>query len=172
MKIAVEEWELYNNGYLLIKWFDTEIDTIEDIEAYISKIKASYRLNSDDMELFIADYEAEYPFNSECVLEAYRISEIMDSLSEDEQTAVKIMLDNYIVNSIDEALEHIEDLICTNETSMDDIAYNYVNNCGLLDTMPENLRYHFDYEALGRDMEINGSYYEDNDSVLWEYVAC
>ena len=47
MKIAVEEWELYNNGYLLIKWFDTEIDTIEDIEAYISKIKASYRLNSD-----------------------------------------------------------------------------------------------------------------------------
>lgn len=123
------------------------------------------------MELFIADYEAKYPFNSDCVLEAYKISGIMDSLSEDEQTAVKIMLDNYIVNDITEAKEHIEDLICTNETSMEDIAYNYVNNCGLLDTMPENLRYYFDYEALGRDMELNGSYYEDNEGILWEYVA-
>ena len=54
---------------------------------------------------------------------------------------------------------------------MEDIAYNYVNNCGLLDTMPENLRYYFDYEALGRDMELNGSYYGDNEGILWEYVA-
>ena len=41
MKIAIEEWELYNNGILLCKWFDTEIDTIEEIEKYVSKVKSS-----------------------------------------------------------------------------------------------------------------------------------
>ena len=40
MRIAVEEWELYNNGILLCKWFDTEIDSIESIEKYVAKVKA------------------------------------------------------------------------------------------------------------------------------------
>jgi antirestriction protein len=31
-----------------------------------------------------------------------------------------------------------------------------VEDCGLLDEVPENLRYYFDYEAFARDLELNG----------------
>lgn len=32
----------------------------------------------------------------------------------------------------------------------------YVDETGLLDSIPENLRYYFDYEKYGRDMEFGG----------------
>ena len=171
MKIAVEEWELYNNGILLIKWFDTAEDTIEEIEEYVREAKRANGLNADDTELFIADHEADYSFDSECIHEAYRVAEQMESLDTAEQTAVNLLIENSVVSDINEAIEHIEDLICTNETSMEDIAYNYVNECSLLESMPSSLQGYFDYEALGRDMDLNGSYYEDEDGILWEYVA-
>jgi len=34
-------------------------------------------------------------------------------------------------------------------------AENLIDDCGMLDSMPENLRYYFDYEAFTRDMFIN-----------------
>ena len=54
---------------------------------------------------------------------------------------------------------------------MEDVAYNYVNDCGLLESMPESLQGYFNYEALGRDMEINGTYLEDEKGEIWEYVS-
>jgi len=39
---------------------------------------------------------------------------------------------------------------------VEDYAYDLVNDCGMLDGMPENLRYYFDYESFARDMDLNG----------------
>jgi len=35
-------------------------------------------------------------------------------------------------------------------------AEEYIEDCGLLDEMPENLRYYFDVEAFARDMLLSG----------------
>lgn len=35
-------------------------------------------------------------------------------------------------------------------------AENYIEDIGLLDEMPENLRYYFDTEAFARDMLLSG----------------
>lgn len=35
-------------------------------------------------------------------------------------------------------------------------AEQYADDCGMLDAMPENLRYYFDYEAWARDCENSG----------------
>jgi hypothetical protein len=163
MRIAVEEWELYNNGILLCKWFDTEFDT-----------KVEYNLNNDDIEMFIADFEGEtlgLISGDESVEEAYIVSEQIEPLSDYEIVAIKLMLDAGIVTNTDEAIEHIDYMISTGESKMEDVAYNYIEECGLLSNMPENLQGYFDYESLGRDMEINGSYYEDDKGIIWEFVA-
>lgn len=39
--------------------------------------------------------------------------------------------------------------------SPEDYAQQYIDDCGLLDSLPENLRYYFDYEKFARDMMIN-----------------
>jgi len=127
MKIAVEEWELYNHGHLLIKWFDTELDTIEEIEQYVASIKASEGLNSADMELFIADYEANYlypqgglSFDSECLLEAYEVAEQMDSLNDTELKQYKAMINAGYKHK--EALQSYEDVEIYEDTSMEELA--------------------------------------------------
>lgn len=61
-------------------------------------------------------------------------------------------------------------MFCTGESKMEDVAYNYIEETGALRDMPENLQFYFDYEALGRDMEINGSFYTDKNGIIWEYM--
>jgi len=39
--------------------------------------------------------------------------------------------------------------------SEQDFAENLVDECSMLDAMPENLKHYFDYEALARDLFIN-----------------
>ena len=174
MKVAVEEWELYNNGILLCKWFDTETDTMEEIAEYVSKAKAAHNLNSDDLEMFIADVEGEHVGlikGDESVNYAYEVAEKIAEFEEDQITAIKLMLEAGVVNDLDDAIEHLEDMVCTGESKMEDIAYNYIQETGAISALGESLQCYFDYEALGRDMEINGSYYEADDGVLWEYVS-
>lgn len=43
-----------------------------------------------------------------------------------------------------------------------DLAADYVDGCGLLDNLPESLRYYFDYDACGRDMILGGDVREEN----------
>lgn len=174
MRVAVEEWELYNNGILVCRWFDTDEHTMEEIRLHVAKVKAAHNLKSDDMEMFIADVEGEslgLIKGDESVSYAYEVAEKIAGLEEDQITALKLMLEAGVVNDLDDAIEHVEDMVCTGETKMEDIAYNYIQETGAIAALPESLQGYFDYEALGRDMEINGSYYEADDGVLWEYVS-
>jgi len=50
---------------------------------------------------------------------------------------------------------------------MEDVSYLYIR---ALQDMSKNLQAYFDYEASGRDMEINGSFYEDEESILWKFI--
>lgn len=42
--------------------------------------------------------------------------------------------------------------------SMEDLAYYLVDDCGILGEIPDKVRLYFDYEAYGRDLEINGTF--------------
>ena len=99
------------------------------------------------------------------------IAHKMDSLEMQERTAVKLMLENYIVNSIDEAIKNIDNMICIGEDNMENVAYSYLEESGALQGMAKSLQGYFDYEALGRDMEINSSYYEDEEGTLWNFIG-
>lgn len=174
MKVAVEEWELYNNGILLCKWFDTETDTQEDIAQHVAEAKRVHNLNGDDLEMFIADVEGEHVGlikGDESVHYAYEIAQKISEFEEEQLTAIKLMLENGVVNDLDDAIEHLEDMVCTGERKMEDVAYNYIQETGALSALGERLQGYFDYEAFGRDMELEGSYFEADDGFLWEYVA-
>jgi len=172
MKIAVESWELYNNGILMCKWWDTETDSLEDVYSYFREVHKAKGF-SDDLELFVADYEDDLGLysGSDSVEYAYEISEKLEGLDDEEKSAVELLLDHGVVSDLDDAIEHKDDLINTGETSMEDVAYNYIEETGMLDSMPENLRGYFDFEKFGRDMEIEGSFFTDEEGNIWEYIG-
>ncbi len=124
-------------------------------------------------EYFITDYECDYMKIDEYdSLHAFNVAAQMVSDLDDHQIkAVKVLIDAGIAQDLSDAIEKVHDIYCTGETSMEEVAYNYIHEIGALQAMPENLQFYFDYEKLGRDMDIEGSYYTDSDNLIWEYVG-
>lgn len=46
-------------------------------------------------------------------------------------------------------------------------ADQYAEETGLLDSVPENLRYYFDTEKFGRDMDLNGDIHEEDGFIFY-----
>ena len=101
-------------------------------------------------------------------IELNTIAEEIDNLSDDELIAFQAYLEQY-ANNMEQALEELRQgnyRIYYNCDNMEDVACQVVNDCRLLDGAPEELKVYFDYEAYGRDMEINGTFIQiDNNFV-------
>lgn len=52
---------------------------------------------------------------------------------------------------------------------MSDVAYQVINDYGLLDGVSETLKRYFDYEAYGRDMDIEGTFIQIDNSFVELY---
>ena len=61
--------------------------------------------------------------------------------------------------SLEDAINKKEDcMIYYNCEDMEDVAREYAEETGLLDSIPENLQSYFDFEAYGRDMSFEGHF--------------
>lgn len=167
--IAIEDWALYNEGWLACKWWDYDSD-IDDIEDFY-KLARKYVIEEcfDEVELFIAD--ADTPINSE-FSEYTSISEALDKLnilhdSNDEDLyKISFLMDNGLVDDLEEASSRLEDVVIWSNMDMEDVAREYVDNCYNLDEFA--YRY-FDFKSLGEDMLIDGRYFEV-DGDIYEYM--
>lgn len=66
----------------------------------------------------------------------------------------------YLAEDLDYSLEdilscHFDDVFFFEGTILE-YAYEEIDSSGLLDTLPESLRYYFDYEAFARDLILGG----------------
>lgn len=167
LKINVTNLKKYNEGALVGEWVSLPHEGLEEVLEKIS--------NSGKDELFISDYEtdinglkvAEY----EDILQLNEIAEEIEEMREDELIALQAYLEQY-ANDMEQALDEVRQgnyRIYYNCDNMEDVAYQVVNDCGLLDGVPEEVKIYFDYEACGRDMEINGTFIQIDNSFVELY---
>ena len=64
-------------------------------------------------------------------------------------------LASYMGYDMDEVLTHLDDVMIF-EGSAKEYVFEYVDDIGLLDKMPDNLRFYFDFDAFTRDMIMSG----------------
>jgi len=110
-------------------------------------------------EYAIHDYEGFGPFTvSEysSVVEVVRMAEILNNDSDSEHVALDFLVNhlNYELNDIKGKL----DAVCIFNGSRSDYAEELTADCGR--EVPDWLSYYIDYDAIGRDMEINGEIVE------------
>ncbi|EFT95175.1 antirestriction protein ArdA [Enterococcus faecalis] len=164
MKVYIANLGKYNEGELVGAWFSLPIDEEEVAE--------KIGLNAKYEEFAIHDYEAPFPIDEYSSIE--RLNHLYDLLQEIEGTAIYDEIHEilgYWFKDIEELLEHTDDIICYSDCeSMEDVAEHYIEETGVLNALPQNLRYYFDYAALGRDMEIEGNYLVTSHGVF-EYVS-
>ena len=98
------------------------------------------------------------------------IAEEIDNLSDDEVIALQAYLEQY--NDIEQALEEVRQgnyTIYYDCDDMSDVAYQVVNESGLLDGVPETIKGYFDYEAYGRDIDIEGTFIQVDNNIIELY---
>lgn len=122
-------------------------------------------------EAFISDYETD--INGLSISEYASIDDLnelaeeLENFDEYELEAFGAMLEYGYAT--DEALKKVQD----NEyrmydgcCSMAEVAEKYADETGLLYSMPDELRMYFDFEAYGRDMEIEGHFIETDSGYI------
>ena len=166
MKIYLTNLGLYNEGILSGEWIELPaLD--EEIEAV--KLRTGY--DEEHEEYFITDYETdidglkigEYDNIDE-------LNELAELIEEDPDIVAALMYYGY--DTAEEIKEHWEDVIyCTTpsgwESEESAIGYYYAEEVGCLE-IPENLKNYFDYEAYGRDIMLEGSFYTAPSGAIYE----
>ena len=155
LKIFVTNLGKYVEGELVGEWLDLPA-TEDEIDELYERIG----IGEEYEEVFITDYESDLNIkvgeydNIEALNE---MAEEIENLDEWELETLEALLTYF--DDVDEALEKIEDVtIWSGCDDMAEVAEQYAEETGLLDSIPENLRYYFDFEAYGRDLEIEGTY--------------
>lgn len=125
-------------------------------------------------DVIIADYETDISglkvSEYDNILELNTIAEEIDNLSDDEVIALQAYLEQY--NDIEQALEEVRQgnyTIYYDCDDMSDVAYQVVNESGLLDGVPETIKGYFDYEAYGRDIDIEGTFIQVDNNIIELY---
>lgn len=164
-KVFLNTWGLYNMsyepqgeigdkwGYLGYGWMTAQeaIDFMDE------------NPERDGGEWFIADIDNYLHIKLSDNYDYCNVREVCEQIIQleeldDEQLDIirALVNDGY---EVDEALDKLDDVfIYYDVDDMADVAEQYAEESGLLDSVPESLRNYFDFDALGRDMDLEGHY--------------
>ena len=160
----------YNEGVLSYKLISFPIDEDELNEA-LKEIGCKYtdengkEYNIEYEEYFFSDWDCEIPFDFgeyESISDVNDIAERVEVLETYEQDVLKVILEEHI-STEDEALRIVEDgnyTIWNDCINMADVAQTMVEECEYFGNIPEQLQCYIDYEKMGRDLAIEGTFLE------------
>ena len=161
LNVFVTNLGKYNEGELCGEWLNLPA-TDDEIEKLMERIGID---GEEYEEFFITDYESDYGIKCGEYDNLDDLNELAENLSEleDYQLDIIEVLMTEGGYDVERALEKMDDVYvffdCYN---MGQVAEQYCDDCGILDEIPEHLRYYFDFDACGRDMELEGEFYYSN----------
>lgn len=166
LRIYLTNLGKYNEGMLVGEWVDLPVSE-EELEKVFKRIG----INDEYEEYFITDYESDIDGvkvgEYENIDDLNELAEALEDLDSEEENVLSVMLEDGC--TFEEALEKIKDrdyMVYYNCDSMEDVAYQVVEESGLLDGVPEKVARYFNYEAYGRDLEIEGTFYQINNAYI------
>ena len=164
IKAYVTNLGLYNEGYLVGEWVTFPIDE-EEQEKLFERIK----IDETHEEYFITDYESDIDMKIgeyTSIDTLNEMAEMLETVDDYEEEIIKALISEGY--SLEDAIGKKDDVIVFNNCStMAEVAEQYADETGLLDSIPENLRYYFDFEAFGRDMSYEGQFiFTDNGNCI------
>ena len=161
----------YNEGMLIGKWLDIPADEDELKEAF-EEIGVSSKPDEDGNvydEYFITDYESDFHIDEYDAISSINekeelYEELIDKLNGDEEAAKAIVKYYGCINKSDfDYVLNIEYRIYEDVNDMSDVAWEYTREVYSTDDLGPLADY-IDYEAIGYDMDLEGTYifYDDN----------
>jgi len=175
MEIYITDLAAYNNGHLIGEWISLPMSK-NDLNLKISEIllMGTEACNDDEIheEFFITDFDCDFIDIGEYddVYNLNKIAEQADGLNNHELKMVGFLLRNGLVKDFEEALEKYEDVIIHENSTMEDVAYDFIDGFYNLKDLPPILANAIDYEQIGRELSYDGRYFEE-DGDIYEYLG-
>jgi hypothetical protein len=174
MEIYITDLAAYNNGHLVGEWVSLPMNE-ENLTSKINEILsigAEACGDDEHEEIFITDYECDYmeigEFDNPFKLN--EMAEQADGLNDHELKMVEFLLRNGLVKDFEEALEKCEDVIIHENSTMEDVAYDFIDGFYNLKDLPPIIANAIDYEQIGRELSYDGRYFEE-DGDIYEYFG-
>ena len=154
----------YNEGELRGQWVDFPIDSMD-----FQKVLQNIGINEEYEEWFVTDYD--------CEVDAYDVLGEYPSLEElnefgkmIEDDAFKAILeDQGSFESAKSIYESGNYVFYPDIDDWTDYAYQYIDSIGGVEALQDDAENYFDYEALGRDLNLNYYPNEDMPETAGEY---
>lgn len=152
MRVYIANLGKYNEGELVGAWFIPPID--------FDEVKERIGLNDEYEEYAIHDYELPFEIDEYMAIdEINRLCGLAEELEGTPIGEVASEIQHAFFNSFEEMVDHVDDIIYYPECNdMSDVAYYLIEELGALGEVPSHLQNYIDYEAYGRDLELEGNY--------------
>lgn len=148
-RVYVGTYAKYNNGSIEGAWLDLE--NYSDKDDFLAACAELHKSESDP-ELMFQDFE-DIP---EGMISESSIEEALwdwINLDDSDKELLKVYREN-IESSGD--IETARDAFMGKADSPEDWAEQYADETGLLESVPDNLKYYFDWKAYARDAQMSG----------------
>lgn len=173
LRIFITDLAAYNMGCLVGEFIALPIEETE-LEARIKTIleKGGNIYGTVNEEYFITDYEFEdiELFKIEEFDNPYELNKKMalieESIEPYQYKIIKVLLDNGFASSLEEAIDKIDNVIVHTDSSMASIAENYIEEVFDLNSLPPLISGHIDFDGIGRDLEIDGNFFQENSDIF------
>lgn len=164
MQVYIANLGKYNEGDLVGAWFTPPID--------MENVKERIGLNSEYEEYAVHDYELPFEIDEYTpITEINRLCAMVQELEGSPIYHELSEIQSYWFDSLEELLEHQDDIMHYPDCEdMADVARYFVEETGALGEVPAHLQNYIDYEAFGRDLEINGNFLVTSHGVF-EYLG-
>lgn len=169
MRIYVANLGRYNEGINQGAWLDLPMDDFNtDFPKFLKSIGVDgveyeeYAIHDyDDCFFSIHEYESISKLNEYAEI-------IQNNTNYDKEQMDVLAKWSSTINEFVEFIEEGEIEVRIN-TSLEDYAYEYIENTELLSSLAENLQGYFDYAAFGRDMSYNGGVHVFDNHLILNY---
>ena len=151
-RIYCGTWNKYNNGSLAGKWFD--LSDYADMDDFIAACQ-DFHKNEEDPELMFQDWEG---IPAVLVNYSWVSPDVWELMEVDNQEAAQAYIECFGEWDKDD----FEDRYRGHWASWVDMATELIEESGDLESIPEHLRYYFDYEAYARDLRCGGDFCEND----------
>jgi antirestriction protein len=161
IQVWVGDLAEYNNGRLVGEWFTLPMEIEEILEQVLVAGNEEYYIGDIDSNLY--SIVKDYGLNQMNIL-----AEKLESLEEYEQMALVGLMEHY--GDLDESLQILENgdyMVYHDCKNMSDVAYQWYEETGQLKELEKHINtFYIDWELLGRDMDIEGTFIQLEDDTI------
>lgn len=157
INVFIANLERYAAGTIIGAWFDLFEATDEEIAAVIG----------NDCEYIILDFEAPDFFKIHEFSNVQSLREQAEAIEEiDPEIMEAFIYHGYTIEEAVKKIENEEYNVYNDCDDMTDVAYQVIEESGILSEAPELAQRYFNYEQYGRDLEIEGHFYRTGNGYI------